>query len=201
MEAAGVRAVTVERGEPTPVLVAGAERRCVVDTEPDLAPGRIEGLYGNRFGRASEATIRSATRRLDPPTISNILAIAALSGGSGRYRPEELRSVLTAACTGFAAARAEATLLAPGTRVAVHTGFWGCGAFGGDRVLMTTLQAIAARLAGVHRLVFHYGDSSGRHAVEGARREASVFTAGMPTADVLAALDARAFVWGRSDGN
>ncbi len=46
----------------------------------------------------------------------------------------------------------------------IHTGFWGCGAFGGNRVLMTTLQILAAEMAGLERVVFHTGDASGsRH--------------------------------------
>src|SRR6185369_8740855 len=37
---------------PTPVLIRGVERRCAIDTEPDLLAGRIQGLYGNNFSRA-----------------------------------------------------------------------------------------------------------------------------------------------------
>ncbi|MEX1263094.1 MAG: hypothetical protein WEE66_04010 [Actinomycetota bacterium] len=43
-------------------------------------------------------------------------------------------------------------------------GFWGCGAFGGDRLLMTTLQSLAAEMAGIHRLAglgFEWGVSDG----------------------------------------
>lgn len=199
MSAAGEPAFTVEGG-PTPVLVAGVERRCVVDTEPDLAPGRIEGLYGNRFGRASEAAIRSATRRLDPPTISNIVAIAAISGGRGRYTRQEIVETLTTAYTGYAAAVAESHELAPGAKVAMHTGFWGCGAFGGDRVLMVTLQALAAGLAGVGRVVLHHGDSTGKDPIAEARRvlrdlDGAALDAGIDT------LAASGFAWGVSDGN
>jgi Poly (ADP-ribose) glycohydrolase (PARG) len=44
------------------------------------------------------------------------------------------------------------------TSVAVHTGYWGCGAFGGNRVLMALLQVLAAGSAGLDQLVFHVGD-------------------------------------------
>ena len=46
-------------------------------------------------------------------------------------------------------------------RVVVHTGHWGCGAFGGNRVLMALLQVVAARMAGLERLVFHAGAPGG----------------------------------------
>lgn len=34
-------------------------------------------------------------------------------------------------------------------------GFWGCGAYGGNKVLMLLLQMLAASLAGISRLVLH----------------------------------------------
>ncbi len=201
--AAGVPARTDEGGRPTPVLVAGVERRCAVDTEPTLEAGRIEGLYGNRFGRAAPAVIRAATRRIDPPTVSNILAIAAMQGLSGRlYTADDLSRTLATAYAGYRAAVRESELLAPGAKVAIHTGFWGCGAFGGDRVLMTVLQALAARLAGVDTLVLHLGDTTGARSVTEARRVLEAVA--LPGATVAAVLDrllARRFVWGASDGN
>jgi hypothetical protein len=82
--AAGAPALTVERGRPTPVLVADVARRCRIATDPNLREGRPEGLYGNAFACASEDSVRRAATRIDPPTLSNIIAIAAQTG-SGRY--------------------------------------------------------------------------------------------------------------------
>jgi hypothetical protein len=48
--------------------------------------------------------------------------------GSGRYTREEIELVLLTAFTGFAAARGESPV---GSRVIIHTGHWGTGAFGG----------------------------------------------------------------------
>lgn len=64
-------------GTPTPVLVTGAERRVHLLTNPDPAAGRPAGLYGGRFRAAPPEVVRRATVRLDPPTRTNILAIAA----------------------------------------------------------------------------------------------------------------------------
>ena len=81
LEAAGRRAVTVEAGEPTPVLVTGVERRCAIATNPDTAAGRPAGLYGNAFARASADAVARATTPIDPPTITNLIAMAAPPGG------------------------------------------------------------------------------------------------------------------------
>ena len=53
-----------------------------------------------------------------------------------------------------------------GPQVVVHTGFWGCGAFGGNRVLMAMLQVIAAGLAALDRLVFYTVEPAGTRALE-----------------------------------
>ena len=108
----------------------------------------MAGLYGNRFAAASPATLRGAVRRIAPPTVSNIVAIAAPRPATGPYTEAQIRRILTSATTGYAAAVAETARLHPGARVVIHTGFWGCGAFGGNRVLMVALQG-AILLIGV----------------------------------------------------
>ena len=73
--AEGLPALTVEDDRPTPVLVMGVERRCRVDTVHSR-------LYGNAFARATPAAIRTATAAIAPPTISNVIAMAAPVGGA-----------------------------------------------------------------------------------------------------------------------
>lgn len=136
---------TEEDGAPTPVLVAGVERRCALDT-------RV--LYGNRFAAASPSIVREHTRVLAPPTRTNLVAIAA-PVGSGPYYRHQIDRIVTTAYTGFAAAAHESRRRWPGVPVEIRTGFWGCGAFGGNRALMTMLQLLAARLAGIDRLRFY----------------------------------------------
>ena len=102
----GMSAMTVDQHwNPTPVTVTGVQRRCVLDTLPNPTAGYPQGLYGNAFARATEEQIRAATRPLAPPTISNILAMAAPDGGYGEYSGEEILRILTTAYTGFMAAR------------------------------------------------------------------------------------------------
>ena len=204
--ALGGRPRTVGNNGPTPVLVAGVERRLEIDTGPNAAAGRPGGLYGTAFGWAAPSTVLAAARRLEPPTISNILAITALRGGPGAYRLDELRRTLHTAYSGFRVATVEsARLLGPGRvpRVVVHTGHWGCGAFGGNRVLMAALQVAAAGLAGVERLVYYVGGRGGEAPVgEALALVGSLdWDAEQGTEAALAAIAARCYRWGLSDGN
>ncbi len=189
----------------TPILVRNVERRIEVATNPDPAAGRPSGLYGNRFAAASADAVRRATRRIDPPTCSNIIAMAAPSGGCGDYTESDIDYIFSTAYTAFTAAARESTRQNDSAAVIIHTGFWGCGAFGGNRRLMIALQALAARTANITKLVLHAGDDAG---VEEAR-------IGLDVADTLASrcgptcsLDTiigrsviLAYRWGVSDGN
>ena len=171
LDARSLGALTVVGRQPTPVLVMGAERRCRVATDANAAEGRPNGLYGNAFARADAAAIERATTRIDPPTVTNVIAMAAPAGGRGRYEVADIEFVLSTAYTAFRAAVLEsARSRGSDCPVAVHTGFWGCGAFGGHRVLMTTLQTLAAEMAGLeaHRLSHGRRFRSSRHR----RREA-----------------------------
>ncbi|HET9620447.1 MAG TPA: hypothetical protein VFP84_03695 [Kofleriaceae bacterium] len=192
---------TVDRSGPTPVLVRGAERRCAIATDVNPDEDRPAGLYGNQFAYAPEAAIRRAVRALAPAVPSNLIAIAAPSGGHGVYTPAELAHVLVTAYTGFAAAVAESRRAWPGTPVEIRTGFWGCGAFGGNRVVMTMLQILAAQLAGVDRLAFYVFDAGGLADYRaGEAALASRIVDGAPLADALASLAALGLRWGVGNG-
>jgi hypothetical protein len=205
LDSGGHAARTVEHGRPTPTLVAGVERRVRIATDPNSAEGRPFGLYGNEFARATTEVIRRAVTTLVPSTISNIIAIAAPRPGLGSYRREEIVEALTAAFTGFSAACRESRRLAgveAGT--IVHTGFWGCGAFGGNRVLMPYLQILAAGLAGLHRLVFHTFNEAGSRSLDHAVALGDKIRTLLPDPSVQAVVDGlhrRGFQWGVSDGN
>lgn len=178
-EVMGEHALTEENGRPTPVSIRGVERRC-----------EIRGLYGNAFGAASADAVRAAVRVISPPTISNILAIAAPNGGRGEYTRETIELALITAYTGFLVTGAET----------ICTGFWGCGAFGGNRTLMTLVQLLAARLAEVPRLRFYVADDAGH-----AQYQAGVAALGDVTSDssvpaIIDRITARGFRWGMSNG-
>lgn len=198
----GLRGVTREDGRATPVLLRGVERRCAIATDADLDEGRPNGLYGNAFGRAPVDAVLRATRVIDPPTVSNVLAMEAPPGGVGAYTDAQVRGVVATAYTGFDAAARESRHDGRDTDVVIHTGHWGTGAYGGDRALMAILQLVSAKAAGVERLVFHAADARGMEPCERALRWLEVKSRSAPTLGaVIEAAVAERFEWGVSDGN
>ncbi len=191
-------AKTAEQGRCTPVLVKGVERRCRVATDRNAAEGRARGLYGSAFSAAPGDIVRRATAAIEPPTITNLIAIAAPFGHVGRYTPMQIDLILETAYTGFRAAVIESD----GAPAVVHTGFWGCGAFGGHRVLMAMLQVLAAEMAGVKQLVFHTFDSAGRGALDDALRRirGDLPALATETSALVQQVAAMGFNWGASNG-
>ncbi|KAJ4460462.1 putative Tyrosyl-tRNA synthetase [Paratrimastix pyriformis] len=185
-------------GAPTPVLISGVQRRVVVHTNPDADQGRPGGLYGNAFTRAPLPVVKRACEFLEHPTTTNLICIEAPSGGWGLYKEEEIRDILRTAYTGFAGARHETP---PGVQVVVHTGNWGTGAYGGNKVLMALLQILAARMAGVDKIVGHTFAAMFTCAWEEALREAATFEAGLTPDEIVARVAAKHYRWGQSDGN
>ena len=189
-------------GNPTPITLSGAQRRCVIDTKPNPKIGCPDGIYGNAFEIATEEQVRLSTRSISPPTISNILAISAPSVGYGDYTVGDMLEILITAYSGFSCARKESEYLVPGNpKTIIHSGFWGCGAFGGNRILMTILQCIAADLAEVD-LKFWAVNNSG---VMVAERAYTIYQSLLNAEDnvysILEELEAEKFQWGESDGN
>lgn len=191
----GQHALTEDDG-PSPVLVVGAERRCALATAPDLDAGRPYGLYGNRFAMASAEQLRAAITALRPPTRTNLIAIAA-PVGSGEYMRSTLDRIVATAYTGFAAAAAESARLWPGLPVEVRTGFWGCGAFGGNRLVMSSLQIYAARLAGVARVRFYAADDAG---LADLRAGQTLLDEALAAGDAIEHIADRDLRWGVSNG-
>jgi hypothetical protein len=194
-------ALTVDETGPTPILIRNVERRLVIDTSPDASKGKPFGLYGNRFARAPLDVVLDSTRIIDPPTRTHLIAMAAPSGGYGEYAAGEIAFVTTTALTAFEAARMESH----GSPVVVQTGFWGCGAFGGNRRLMIALQVLAARAAGIAGLVLHTGDEGGLRDARAGVDIAEGLTRRLGTKTSLPSLVERVAIlglrWGASDGN
>lgn len=201
-----IKPLTVESQQPTPILIRGVERRCAIATDRNPGQGRPFGLYGNNFGRATSDAIRQATKPLSPPTITNIIAMEAPAGGNGYYRIEEIEYILKTAFTGFCAARIESQLESPhAPSLIIHTGFWGCGAYGGDRVLMALLQILSARLSQVNCLVFHTSDAIGSQNLATAQqivdRDLVPDNSPVKVSALVEKIHAMEFQWGFSDGN
>lgn len=191
-----LRPVTVEQGAPTPVLFRDVPRAANIDTR---------SIYGAHFARSDDATVRDTVQKIAPPTLSSILAIEApISSGIRVYARCEIEAALRTAYSGFRSTILESitdgALVNP---VVVHTGNWGCGAYGGNRQLMLMTQMVAAHLAGISRLVFYCGldskDDVARFNMELERR--FKFQPGVAVGKVVDRLVAAAFPWGTPDGN
>ena len=137
-----------------------------------------------------------------PPTCTNLIAIAA-PVGSGEYTRQQLEGILVTAYTGFAAAVAETGRAWPGVPPEIRTGFWGCGAFGGNRQVMVIMQLLAARLAGASRIRFYAFDDAGRasFAAGAAVLDRVLGAPGERLCDLIERIADLDFAWGVSDGN
>lgn len=199
----GIELWTALNGVATPILISGVERRCEVKIDPNPAEERPNGLYGNNFANASDTAIKKAVHILKPPTISNILAMEAPAYGMGKYKKEEIEYILNTAYTGFKAVMNETKdQIGVDTKVVIHTGYWGCGAYGGNRVLMPLLQLISALAAGVDKVVFYTGpDAAGYTEATTLLDELIKEGETVETAELLEKLVKKGFDWGVSDGN
>lgn len=189
---------------PTPFTIVGAARRFEFDTAPQPECGTPDGLYGRKFASApAEAVLRAATP-IRPPTTSNVLVMEAPAYGSGPYLRHEIELALITAYTAFRAAVIESSRINPSATCVIHTGFWGCGAYGGDHVMMTAIQLIAAACAGVPRLDFSLWDDAGLARFEEGRdlaRQVERSTPELETAAVVEGLAQSGRCWRQSDGN
>lgn len=201
--AAGLPTLTATRdGRATPVTIAGVERHCSIDTLPRPEQGRPQGLYGNLFASATKKQIKDAVDVLTPPTVSNIVAMAAPYPSSGRYTAAQISSVVSTAYTAFAAASRETTRLhGDSARTTIHSGHWGCGAFGGNRTLMTILQLLSADLANVDLRFWAFDEEGSRIASEALLHYEELIARSASVATLLQALESEGYLWGQSDGN
>ena len=201
--AAGLPTLTATReGRATPVTIAGVERHCSIDTLPRPEQGRPQGLYGNLFASATAQQLKDAVAVLTPPTISNIVAMAAPYPSSGRYTAAQIASVVNTAYTAFAAAKQETSRLhGDSASTTVHSGHWGCGAFGGNRKLMTILQLLSADLANVDLCFWAFDEAGSRIASEALLHYQQLIAKSASVAVLLQELESEGYKWGRSDGN
>src|SRR5690606_8342524 len=122
----------------------------------------------------------------------------ALAHGSGAYTAAQIRETLTIAYTGFRAAVLESDAL--GVPTELHTGFWGCGAFGGNRELMVLLQWLAASAAGVTQLVMHVMDDAGRELGARIRERGAAMPEDMSQQELITWVEAIRLRWGVGNG-
>jgi hypothetical protein len=190
----------LEDGKATPILITNVERRLDVVTTPSKTSPA--GLYGNRFRTATLDELDAALTVIKSADKTNILAIEAPAYGAGYYNCSDILLVLQTAYSGFAASRDESIQYLGATTVCLNTGFWGCGAYGGNKTLMLVLQMLAADLARLDRIVFFTGENGSEcfsHALAIYMDLKS--SAGINSQIIVSRLAEMEFLWGESDGN
>ncbi|CAF2511735.1 unnamed protein product [Rotaria sp. Silwood2] len=146
---------------PTPILISNTERVINMDTNK---------VYGNAFAKATERQLIQACVYLSQPQTVNLIAIEAPSHGRGSYTREQVNYIITTCYVGFKAAqllaykthalntkhqRSSSRSGKNGFRTKIHTGWWGCGAYGNNRQMMILTQMLAAYWAQVEEIIFH----------------------------------------------
>mmetsp|Transcript_4239 Transcript_4239/g.8819 ORF Transcript_4239/g.8819 Transcript_4239/m.8819 type:complete len:247 (-) Transcript_4239:78-818(-) len=211
--------LTRDAGGPTPCLVTNVPRMCAIDTSASMRVPR--GLYGRCFAIAKGDDVLAQTTIFSdrPPRYSNILAVEAPKPNRGSYTDSQISDILCTAYSGFLAARSDSigsSVDGDGIHVVrVHTGHWGCGAYGGNKQLMAILQVLAAHLAGVE-LSYHAFDAAGaaevqrglsllgdieREMMPGTGHDGGEAGGRISLPCLVARLVGHRFRWGTSDGN
>ncbi|GEM_PF-1065460 len=183
---------------PTPILVENVPQWISVNTRPRLADGTMANIYGNHFKNAHQEAVDAGLKVVEDNIKTNILAIAAFGYSSGEYSKADIEYTLKAALAGFA--QAAKIALNEQKDAAIHTGNWGCGAFGGNKEFMYIVQLIAASAVGISEIVFHGIDPEILKRAENKLKmflELNDFTFGNTVNFLLR----QKYFWGMSDGN
>ncbi len=139
---------------PTPILIEGIERRIEIDVLPNK--NNPNGIYGNNFSKADWNDIKEAVSIFEEPTKSNIVAMEAYPGATGEYTLKQITDIFRTAYISFCAVKNQSD----NSNVELHTGDWGTGAYGGNKILTACLQLLAATAAKIDLLVFHTFDKA-----------------------------------------
>ena len=111
----------------------------------------VEELYGNAFAKAPLPTI--TVHGYEEPKENNLFVFVAPripSYKAGQpYRYEDLRALFDNAYTAFSA------IVKRDADAVIHTGNWGCGAFGNDPKTVALIQFAAAKMAGVRNICYY----------------------------------------------
>lgn len=149
---------TEEKDRTTPYLIENIPYWIRVNVTPILQNGEQGNFYGWRFSKSSKEVISRGVSIIERDWKNNIIAMAAPSGGKGEYSQNELIRLMETVLVAFGAA-VKTGNLEKYKKTIIHTGNWGCGAFGNNKELMYLSQIIAASLVGVDTLIFHSADS------------------------------------------
>lgn len=148
---------TEEKDFVSPYLIENAPYWIKIDTSPILKDGTVGNLYSWNFVDASEEEVNAGISIIQKEIKNNIIAMAAPSRGKGEYTKEQLTRSLETVIVAFGAAK-KISNTNKFEKCIIHTGNWGCGAFGNSKELMYLVQILGASVVGVDKLVFHSVD-------------------------------------------
>lgn len=176
----------VEKTKPTPYLIENVPYWIKVNTSPVLKDGTSVNIYGRNFSYADPRAINAAITLLQKEETNNIVAIAAPTSGNGHdpYTKGQISFILKTLLVAFGAA-AKLTTESKRRDCIIHTGNWGCGAFGNDKELIYTAQILCASVTGVKKLVFHGISAEDAKILEEANKKAFAVADGESLVDYL----------------
>lgn len=168
-----------------------------VNTSPILKDGSKGNIYGRAFSTAPKEQIESGIKIYEPELKANIIAMAAPDGGYGAYKDNQIAQIIETLICSYSAA-VKQTKMQKKEICIIHTGNWGCGAFGGNKELMYLCQFFSASVCKVDKLVFHACDDS---IIETAMKKLDSLPEELTVADFLSFIKAQNYKWNMSDGN
>ncbi len=170
-------------------------------------------IIGHSFSSSSKSTVLKSYNYLNPPQIINIIAIEAPKYGQGRYTCDQICYILQTCFTAYSAAKILANITYKlnnrqsantSLKTHIHTGWFGCGAYGGNRTIMIILQILAAKMAGIDKLIFHTVTDNCQQEKDTADAYLkNIFDSDqnqLSTDEVIEKIFTEKFQWGHSDG-
>jgi hypothetical protein len=169
-------------------------------------------VYGNAFAKASERQLIQACEYLSKPQTVNLIAIEAPSHGRGVYTREQIEYILVTCYVGFKAAQVLATKTKAlnthnrrdssrggNFRTIIHTGWWGCGAYGNNRQMMILTQILAAYWTQIDELIFHTQTNDHKKDIDAARAFAEKMLQEKRIDDIIQKIGELNLEWERSN--
>lgn len=150
---------TFEVGIPTPYLIEQVPHWINVQTDVVLENGEHKSLYGHNMAEASVEVFNKGVCVCKKANDDNIIAISAPQNGHGVYTSKQINQIVETLVSSFSAAvyRNQDSEGRERTTT-IHSGEWGCGVFGGNKILLFASQMICASIAGVDSLILHTKD-------------------------------------------
>jgi len=146
----------------TPIIITNALRH------GNFYQNKLHKIYGNKFATKKFEEMEKYYEKLDVPMNTNIIAMASRRGMMKKYNEEDVNILFNTAYSAFSGALEEAKHSFSQNKikdnennesrlleVVIHSGNWGCGAFGGNVEMHSLLQIIAAHEAKIDYFRYH----------------------------------------------